>query len=177
MNRGAGPNGVDHAVNTAAHLVIMNEKHWRFHMDAIVKLGTDLSMRIFEGQTVFHMAAALPMHTWTSDVAGGETRLKYLIETSLDLNAADYRGTTALHIAAIYNVCSVAVLSNAGADRCAKDYQKRTVLHYAARGGNANSLGFLIDSLKKTEQLKLLHAADCNSRTVLHDAVRPGVVE
>lgn len=109
----------------------------------------------------------------------GEKRLDYVLDSQkgLDVNLPDHQGATALHIAATNDVCSAARLIDPGTELSAIDKQKGTVLHYAARAGNPNALGFFAERMRELSRDKVVNAADSNGRTALHDAVRSGVLE
>ena len=180
MRHRVDPNAIDFAGNTVAHVAIMNAHHWKFYIDNVIKLGADIAVRNNQGRTVLHLAAATPMESrYDFHNGGGEKRLVYLLHSQwgLDINLPDHQGATALHIAATHDVCSAARLIDAGAEPSAIDNQKRTVLHYAARGGNPNALGFLAERMGKPLRDKIVNAVDSNGRTALHDAVRSGVLE
>ena len=65
----------------------------------------------------------------------------------------------------------------AGANVIALDHQNRSVVHYAARGGNPNALGLLAEVTKQRSLNASIDIPDHNGRTALHDAVRSGVLE
>ncbi len=184
LDEGLDPNTRDYAGNTMLHDAIQNtgpffrSSHFLLHTS--LEVGADPSLRNYEGRTVLHLAAGLPIR-YDSGYSGcdGEKRLDHLLgpRFSLDINLADRNGVTALHLASTICASRVTKLLCAGADMTAVDHKKRTVLHYAARGGNANALGLLTEILKQKSLNKIIDRSDCNGRTALHDAVRSGVLE
>lgn len=184
LDEGLDPNTRDYAGNTMLHDAIQNTgpffRSSHFLLHTALEVGADPSLRNYEGRTVLHLAAGLPIR-YDSGYSGcdGEKRLDHLLgpQFNFDINLADRNGVTALHLASTICASRVAKLLCAGADMTAVDNKKRTVLHYAARGGNANALGLLTELLKQKSLNEIIDRSDCNERTALHDAVRSGVLE
>lgn len=184
LDEGLDPNTRDYAGNTMLHEAIQNtgpffnSSHFLLH--TALEVGADPASRNYKGRTVLHLAAGLPIkHELGYSGCDGEKRLDHLLspQFSLDINLADHDGITALHLASTICASRVTKLLRAGADVTAVDHQKRTVLHYAARGGNANALGVLTELLTQKFLDEIIDHSDCNGRTALHDAVRSGVLE
>ncbi|KAK3169637.1 hypothetical protein OEA41_009021 [Lepraria neglecta] len=102
-----------------------------------------------------------------------ETALEKIL--SLDVNAADNEGLTALHLASTKSAFRVSELLRADAGIELADHSGRRPIHYAPRAGQSNVFGLLASHLK--EKFLPLDAADENRRTPLHDAARSGVPE
>ncbi len=99
------------------------------------------------------------------------------IGLNVDVNLADHDGVTSLLFAATRSAFRVARLLSAGAEICAVDQNKRSILRYAARAGNSKALGLALEVLGKRSLQDLVDLMNRNGRTPLHDAVRSGLLE
>ncbi|KAL8668604.1 MAG: hypothetical protein Q9168_006772 [Polycauliona sp. 1 TL-2023] len=180
MEHGLDINAQDHSGDTMLHVALSNSSlnNPPIFVDTAVEVGADLAIRNHRGRTVVHSAAgaAVNRDRWHK---AEEPALDLLLkpESSFDVDLADFDGRTPLHLAATRSASRVLKLVRAGSNISALDHQGRSVLHYAARAGNANILGQIIQILQAETAMELLDRKDCNGRTALHDAVRSGVLE
>lgn len=147
---------------TAAHIVASLGRV--SCMEAFVDAGFDLNTRGPLRETLLHNAAT----EWMGDRAKRYSMVKYLLgqkEVREAINAQDYSGSTALHLAPP-GVKTVRLLLRHGADMGVKDTLGRTPAHMAAVHGD---LGF--ESLKAIIDAGFdITARENDGRTVLHHA-------
>lgn len=183
LDTGLDPNTQDYAGNTMLHYAVKNTGPFlrtaRYLLDTALEVGAKASICNHKGRSLLHIAAALPIERYDYHGCDSEKRLVYLLSPrfGLDVNLADHDGITPLHFAATNADSRVSDLLSAGAYFGAVDHCKRTVLHYAARGGNSNALGLITKILVSNGLQALIDKPDHNGRTPLHDAVRSGVLE
>lgn len=82
---------------------------------------------------------------WVSDAAPAE--YEAAVRSASDLNARDYRGATALHLAAYRGKpANIVTLLERGAELQARDRDGLTPLHWAARGRKPANIVALLDA-------------------------------
>lgn len=184
IDQGVSPNNEDHAGNTMFHYAISNTGPFVKSSSLLIQISLDVGVdplhRNLQGRTALHTAPNLPVeHHQGYSGCDGEKRLDLLLSPDLvlDVNLADHVGATSLLLAATRSAFRVSRLLSTGADIGAVDYNKRSILHYAARAGNSNGLGLALEILSERSLQYLLDQGDHNGRTPLHDAVRSRVLE
>lgn len=115
-------------------------------------------------------------------IAGDERHRVSLIlsESPDELNSADERGRTPLHLALMHQHDSLAImLVERGADVNALDSSGESPLHYAARAGSTAAAQYLLDHGTTTlnTQSAAIHGGFAGGWTPLHVAVREGRVQ
>ena len=172
----------DYAGNTALYDAMENTGPLAsttvFLLETALEVRIDPEIGNHQGRTILHAAAALPfLERCGYSGSDFEARLDFVLQKilSLDVNAADNEGLTALHLASTKSAFRVSELLTANASIELADHSGRRPIHYAPRARQSNGFGLLASHLK--EKFMSLDAADENRRTPLHDAARSGVPE
>jgi ankyrin repeat protein len=120
--------------------------------------GGDPNQRAVRGRTALQLAI----------IACNASGTSALIEATIDVEARDDEGYTALHLAAQHfpNEDIICLLSKHGADLSAKDDTGKTALHLATAARN-------VDGVRALIKLQIdVEAKDADGRTALHLASR-----
>ncbi|KAL8947913.1 MAG: hypothetical protein Q9222_005850 [Ikaeria aurantiellina] len=184
LGQGLDPNDRDYGGDTMLHVLAGNTVYagdnFRSFLKAALDSGANPNIQNHQGRIILHTAACLPVEEVRRRSQSNEKQmLESLLPLCLDgsVNLADFNGVTPLHLAATRDAARVSTLLSAGSAVNMLDYQRRSVLHYAARSGNTNALSLLCRILREHGQITLINQADCNGRTALHDAARSGIPE
>jgi ankyrin repeat protein len=122
------------------------------------------------------MAARIDMHDKSHDKQknAASARMTFVLDPQrrLDVNAPDYEGFTALHLAASESERNSWMLIQAGADIQSRTHKGETPLHFAARAGQANIVGLLVGLYQK--QSLPVDSLSLSGRSALHEAARSG---
>ncbi|CAL8124220.1 unnamed protein product [Orchesella dallaii] len=117
-------NGVNKYNNTALHRAVLSQRS-ATTLDALIKAGADEKARGQYNRTVLHLAARI----------GNLTALKFFILRGHDVNVADAKGATPLHLAVALSKTNlhemVVLLVEKGADVSAINNQQQTPIDIA----------------------------------------------
>ncbi|KAL8993810.1 MAG: hypothetical protein Q9169_006066 [Polycauliona sp. 2 TL-2023] len=177
VEHGVDINAQDYSGDTMLHVAFKTPR-WtetRHLFDTALTVGADPAIRNYRGRSIMHSAAGTVVNSHRRH-KNEQQGLDILLatESALDVGLVDFDGAPPLHLAATRSAARVDRFIRAGASITALDYQGRSVLHYAARAGNSNVLGQIIQIFRENDAIKLRDQKDCNGRTALHDAVRSG---
>ncbi|KAJ5088344.1 hypothetical protein N7456_011960 [Penicillium angulare] len=188
VEAGANPNALDKGGNSIFHKLIQNDKEWeklKDRVDVLLALGCPVHTSNDQGRTALHFAVAIEDCGWEKEekylhgdkIVDLLTRVEFLLQPPIrcGVNTKDRTGITPLHLAAAISDVNTSVLVKAGADLCARDYQGRTPLHFAADAGQSNSLGTLIEIY--SEKSINIDCLTLKGRSALHYACRSGEPE
>jgi len=93
------------------------------------------------------------------------------------VNAVDHEGVRPIHLAAIISERRVRYLLEHNADPFVLNLARQSPLHMAARAGQSNVVGFLVDLYTERKRSELIDEADQEGRSALHYACRVGRLE
>ena len=165
------PSTTDYAGNTTLYDAVENTGPLAsttiFLLETALEVGIDPETGEHQGRTILHTAAALPFieHCRYSR-SDCEAQLDFVLQKilSLDVNAADNEGITALHLVSTRSAFRVSELLRAGAGIELADHSGCTPIHYAPRARQSN-VGLLASHLK--EKFMSLDAANESGRIPL----------
>jgi ankyrin repeat protein len=86
---------------------------------------------------------------------GSSTIVSFLLEKGADSGLADGMGRFPLHMAMLHELDNVKLIHNAGADLRARDRTGRSVLHWAAQGGSADVMHYVLELLSDNEDFDI----------------------
>ncbi|KAF4549474.1 Ankyrin repeat-containing protein 41 [Elsinoe fawcettii] len=180
VEQGADPKMVDYEGNGILHELFMTGR-----MEGMVRrvkdaeeLGVNLEGMNNSGRTPLHLLCG---RGYVDDSGVGlRGCLRCMLGKVIGIDARDNDGVTPLHLAALVSECAVGELLNAGADPTLTTEDGLNVLHLAARGGQSNIIGSVIEHVRKKRRRLLpvlVHAQDNRHWTPLHYACLSGRVE
>ncbi|CAG8039882.1 unnamed protein product [Penicillium salamii] len=179
---GANVDAKDYQGNTIPHELLgvdSSYKTWEEvepSVKLMIEMGVPLHAVNHQGQTVLHLAARDAKTAQRNENCSGNA-LRFLLgpPASLEVDARDINGRTALHFASATSDVFTSILIQHGADVWAEDHQNRTPLHFAAEAGQSNVVGLLLESYSNEEK-SVDGLCDIN-RSALHVACRAGCQE
>ena len=152
---------------------LLLNKRWGLGVDVDANVGR----RERRGKTPLHVAAGL----------GDEAMVKLLLSHGANVFATNEDKTPPIHVAAAANSSSCSPLGvvkylsdamklwNVPCAMVVRDGRRQTVLHAAARGGDPETLQYVIQELRDSRMLeKHIHGLDRWNRTALHWAAVNG---
>ena len=162
LDLGAKMDAIDAFGNTAVHWAALEGQD--DILEELILRGAPLSCVNHMGLTPLHLAASSPMGASTVDVLLTK-------KDSIDVNARDKYGRTALHLAAKYGRHNrISDLIRCGAKASIADKQLATPLHYASCSAQTSVIDALL-SISDTE----VNPIDTNGMSALHYASMSGV--
>ncbi|KAK0761397.1 hypothetical protein N5P37_006347 [Trichoderma harzianum] len=120
--------------------------------ERLLALGLDLEQRDHAGRTPLHLLSACS-NRWLRMPPGKTMPIDLVISRTKNVNVSDNDGITPLHIAV--SSCGrlyAKKLIDAGANPLVSTHEGLTPLHLAARCRDSNSVGLLLDALRKQQQ-------------------------
>lgn len=181
---GVDPSAVDDEGNTLWHAAIdrldplslpQGDKQI---MDLLLRLGVDPQRPNKLGRNPLHGLSSrgapclggrmtvFPAHIPDLRTTAFDNLLQLYLERGYDLDFRDTQGITPLHLACTFSEYQAARLLEAGADPKIPTHEELTPFHIAARCGQANIIGLLLEKVKEHEPVQ-----DGQSSSFIHEVI------
>ena len=138
-------------------------------LERLIDIGLDINHKNVDGSPPLHVRQITGSNVGQIRSTDLLSILQRSRRQTLDINAQNNIGFTALHLAAAYSEFDAARLLDAGADASIQAMDGSTALHVACEEGKANIVGLLVHHSKT-----LVAVADNRGRTPLHIACASG---
>lgn len=203
VRHGVDPSAVDDEGNTLWHVAVDRldgpvEGNKQL-IDLLLRLGADPRKTNKSGRNVLHGLSSreapylggrltvFPACVPDLRITAFDYLLHIYLEASYELDVRDNQGITPLHLTCTFSEYQAGRLLEAGADPRKPTYEGLTTLHLAARCGQANIIGLLLDKAKThdcgpQDRLpssinEVVNAKDVRGRPPLYYACASGRVE
>nr|XP_036584003.1 ankyrin repeat-containing protein [Colletotrichum truncatum]KAF6793262.1 ankyrin repeat-containing protein [Colletotrichum truncatum] len=193
VSHGVDPLQTDNEGNTLWHVALPRYCKYSFGksthpptlFEKFIDMGVSPEQPNYIGRTPLHVVSSFrpgyfSLHNRSTD-RDEVTVFNYVLALQQNVDYADNRGVTALHLAATFSEWQTWRLLQTGADPFNATSESLTALHLAARYGQSNIVGMLLEALKMQSDtgnfIRTINVRDASGKTPLYYACASGRVQ